>query len=264
MHELPFDAHGSRVRWSETPGSEPARVWLHGLGGTADAAFGGVVGDLRLAGHRSLLVDLPGHGRSDRPADWSYALDAFAAVVGEVIDAAGLTSVDLVGHSMGGSIAIVLAARRPGLVRRLVVAEANLDPLPPSPVGLGSQRIAAGPEAAFVTSGFAALMEAEPRWRPTLAQCDPLAVHRSAVGLVAGSRPTMREMLLALPMPRTFIRGERGEALVAPETLEAAGVRIVLIRDAGHVMMTDAPEAFAVAVAQALGPGRGEGGATAD
>jgi pimeloyl-ACP methyl ester carboxylesterase len=258
MPELAFDAHGSRVHWSETPGMEPARVWIHGLGASADATFGRVTRDPRLAGRRMLLVDLPGHGRSDRPADWSYTLDAFAAIVGAVIDAAGQSAVDLVGHSLGGSIAIVLAARRPGLVRRLVVAEANLDPLPPSPTGLGSQRIAFQPEAEFVASGFAALIAAEPGWGATLARCDPLAVHRSAVAIVTGSRPTMREMLVALPVPRTFIRGDRGEALAGPGTLEAAGVRIVVIRDAGHMMMADAPEAFVGAVIEALGPDRGD------
>jgi pimeloyl-ACP methyl ester carboxylesterase len=253
VQELAFDAHGSRVRWSETPGREPARVYVHGLGGTGDAAFGCMAGHPLLAGHRTLVIDLPGHGHSDRPSGWGYTLDGFADVVGAVIDATGAAEVDLVGHSMGGSIAIVVAARDPGRVRSLVVAEANLDPLPPSPAGLGSQRIAARTEADFVRSGYAHLVATDAGWRPTLRLCDPMAVHRSAVGLVTGSRPTMREQLLGLPIPRTFIRGERGEALARPETLEAAGVRIVTIPDAGHAMMTDAPEAFVRAVAEALG-----------
>jgi pimeloyl-ACP methyl ester carboxylesterase len=118
--------------------------------------------------------------------------------------------------------------------------------------GLGSQRIAFQPERAFVETGFAAMLEGDPGWRPSARLCDPLAVHRSAVGLVTGSRPTMRQLLLPLPIPRTFIRGDRGEALAAPETLEASGVRIVTIRDAGHVMMADAPEAFIAALAAAL------------
>jgi pimeloyl-ACP methyl ester carboxylesterase len=255
MRELAFGVDGSMVRWLDTPGREPARVYLHGLAGTAFAAFGEVAGHPRIAGHRTLLIDLPGHGHSDRPADWSYTLDAFADVVAAVIEAAGLRGVDLVGHSMGGSIAIVLAARRPDLVGRLVVAEANLDPLPPDPAGLGSQRISFQTEAAFVAGGFAAMLDANPGWRTTARLCDSLAIHRSAVGTVTGSVPTMRELLLALRIPRTFIRGDRGETLVAAETLQAAGVRTMVIRDAGHVMMADATEAFVDALAAALAPG---------
>ena len=254
MHELAFDAHGSMVRWLDTPGAAPARVYLHGLAGTAHAAFGEVAGHPRLAGRRTLLIDLPGHGHSDRPADWSYTLDAFAGVVAAVIEAAGLARVDLVGHSMGGCIAIVLAARRPDLVGRLVVAEANLDPLPPDPAGLGSQQMSYQAEADFVQTGFAAMQDANPGWRSTARLCDALAVHRSAVGVVTGSAPTMRELLLPLTIPRTFIRGDRGETLVGPESLLAAGVRIKEIQGAGHMMMADAPEAFVDTIASALTP----------
>jgi len=75
-----------------------------------------------LAGRRSLIVDLPGHGHSDRPNDFGYRLDDHARAVAVVLDAEGLRDIELVGWSMGGSIAIVLAAGRPELVARLVVA----------------------------------------------------------------------------------------------------------------------------------------------
>jgi len=64
----------------------------------------------------------------------------------------------------------------------------------------------------------------------------------------------MRELLIGLPLPRTFIHGDRGEMLRDPEGLEAAGVRVVEIADAGHSMMNDQPEAFARAIADALTP----------
>ena len=132
MPEYTFDEQGSKVRWSEMAGDLPAQVFLHGLGGTGAAAFGHVAADALLGGHRSLVIDLPGHGSSDRPAGWGYTLDSFADAVAGVLVQAGLDAVDLVGHSMGGSVAIVLAYRHPQLVGRLVISEANLDPLPPS------------------------------------------------------------------------------------------------------------------------------------
>lgn len=255
MRELVFDHVGSMVRWYELPGRLPARLFVHGLGGSGAGVFGGVAGHPSLNGHRTLVLDLPGHGMSDRPADWDYTLDDHAAVVARVCEAAGLDTIDLVGHSLGADIAVVAAGRNPGLVGRLVVAEANLDPLPPSPTGLFSQKISAQSEEEFVARGYQALLEDVPTWRPLLRLCDARAVYRSAVGLTTGTSPTMRELLVATAIPRTFIRGEHGEELRDPDGLRAAGVRLVVIPSAGHMMMRDAPDAFVEALATELGAG---------
>jgi pimeloyl-ACP methyl ester carboxylesterase len=248
-----FDAAGSTARWSDFPGPLPARVFLHGLGGVGWAIFGHVARHPALDDHRSLVIDLPGHGLSDRPSDFGYTLDDHASIVAKVCEAAGIESIDLVGHSLGADIAVVVAGRNPGLVGRIVVAEANLDPLPRSSTGARfSQRIAAQDEDEFLATGYQEILDTVPGWAWLLRLCDPRAVYRSAVGLVTGSRPTMREMLAAATIPRTFIRGDRGEPLVDSEGLQAAGVSVVTIRDAGHMMMDDQPEAFVAALAAAL------------
>ncbi len=254
MAELVFDDAGSAVRWVDLPGRSPARVFVHGLGGgTGSWHFGGIAGHPALGGHRSLLIDLPGHGMSDRPADWGFTLDDHASVVARVCAAASLDAIDLVGHSLGGDIAVVTAGRNPGLVGRLVIAEANLDPLPPSTTARQSQMIATQTEEAFIARGYQELLDEVPSWRPMLRLCDARAVYRSAVGLITGTSPTMREMLVAMTMPRTFIHGDRGEPLLDAEGLQAAGVDVVTIPDAGHLMMHDAPEAFTAALVTALG-----------
>ena len=253
MSQTEFDKRGSFIRWSDLPGRLPARVLIHGLGGTGWAAFGHIAGHPALGGHRSLVIDLPGHGLSDRPPDWGYSLDDHASAVAMVCTAAGVEGIDLVGHSLGADIAVTVAGRNPGLVGRLVIAEANLDPLPRSAMGgRMSQRIAAQAEEMFVATGFRELLEGNPGWAPTLRLCDPVAVYRSAVGLVTGTRPTMRDMLTALTIKRTFVRGDRGEPLADAEGLTAAGVDVVTIADAGHVMMADQPNAFAEALSAAL------------
>lgn len=255
MHETPFDAHGSMVRWLESPGRDPARVFVHGLGGTGAGAFGEVASDGRLSGNRILVLDLPGHGHSDRPQDWAYGVEDHAAAVARVCAAAGVTGVDLIGHSLGGDIAIVAAARNPGLAGRLVICEANLDPLPAMADGPRfSQRIVAQGEPRFVAVGYDELIATVPSWRPTLRLAAAHAVFRSAARLIAGTTPTMRELFRALDLPRTFIRGDRGEPLIDAEGLVAAGVRIEVIDDAGHVMMSDAPEGFLAALLRALRP----------
>ena len=204
---------------------------------------------------RSIIVDLPGHGRSDRPSTFGYTLDEHAVAVGALLDAEGLRGVDLIGHSLGGSIAIVLASRRPDLVAQLVVVEANLDPLPALSTGLGSQRISSYSEAAWLTEGSADFIARNPALAATLRRCDPLAIHRSAVGLITGTRPTVRALLMSLAIPRAFIRGARGELLGGAEQLVETGVRLVELPDAGHMVMLDQPELFARALVEALTEG---------
>jgi hypothetical protein len=51
-----FQGQGWFVRWEDLPGRLPARVFIHGLGGIAWAAFGHVAGHPLLGGHRSIVI----------------------------------------------------------------------------------------------------------------------------------------------------------------------------------------------------------------
>ncbi|MER5946961.1 alpha/beta hydrolase [Streptomyces sp. NPDC001904] len=248
MHQASFDASGNRVRWTEVAGAEPARVWLHGLGAVSSAYHAHVAARPELAGRRSLFVDLPGHGISDRPADFGYTLEDHADALAVALDAAGVSEAEIVGHSMGGAVAIVLAHRRGDLVSRLVVTEGNLDPYPP--LTAGSSGIASYEEDAFVTGGgYARVLEnVGPVWAATMRLTDPLALHRSAVGLVRGTEPTMRHMLEALDIDRVYVQGALSGELPGAERLTASSVRIVEVPGAGHNVMFDNPDAFVAAV----------------
>ncbi len=244
MREARFADGTAVIRWTEVPGKEPARVYVHGLGAASAPYYAAVVAHPALAGRRSLLVDLPGFGLSDRPADFGYTLDDHAAALAAALDAAGVRGAELVAHSMGGAVAIVLAARRPGLVSRLVLIEANLDPDPP--VTAGSSGIARYREEDFVHGGGLAevLRRVGPRWAATMRLADPVALHRSAVGLVRGTRPAMRDLLCALDVPRVFVQGGRSGELDGRAGLEAAGVEVRTVPGAGHLVMFDDPEAL--------------------
>jgi len=248
MKQAEFDGRGSRIRWTETPGAEPARVYVHGLGAVSAVYHAHIAARPELAGRRSLFVDLPGHGASDRPQDFGYTLEDHADALAVVLDAAGLTGVELIAHSMGGSVALVLAHRRPELVSRLVLTEANLDPSPPS--SAGSTWIDAYEEDDFVAGGHARVLEkAGPLWAATMRLADPRALHRSAAGLRRGSVPMMRAILEALPMERVYLQGELTGELEGREGLEVAGVRVLTVPGAGHNVMFENPDAFVSAVA---------------
>ncbi len=86
-----------------------------------------------LGRHRPLvLLDLPGHGESDRPSPirFRYDLPCMADTVVQVLDALGIERAAFLGHSFGGAIALTLCARHPQRCERLVVVDGMVYPSP--------------------------------------------------------------------------------------------------------------------------------------
>jgi pimeloyl-ACP methyl ester carboxylesterase len=245
---------GDRIRWVELPGQDPARVYVHGLGATSPAYFTEVAVHPLLAGRRSLLIDLLGHGISDRPTGFDYTLESHADALAAALNSAGVTGAELVAHSMGGSVAIVLAARHPQLVSRLVLVDANLDPIPRLRVSGGSSGIASYSEEEFLAGGWEEVRDrVGSHWWSTMRLAGREALHRSAVHLTRGTAPTMREHLLDLKIPRTYLLPEADGPLPGTDALTEAGVAVVSVPGCGHNIMLDNPEVFVHATAAALG-----------
>jgi pimeloyl-ACP methyl ester carboxylesterase len=101
------------------PGAEPV-VLLHGLFGAA-RNWGTVQKRLAVAGRRVIALDLRNHGTSPRAPAMDYP--ALAADVAETLAALGAPRAAVIGHSMGGKVAMVLALTQPEAVARLVVAD---------------------------------------------------------------------------------------------------------------------------------------------
>jgi pimeloyl-ACP methyl ester carboxylesterase len=103
------------------PPDAPRLLLLHGLGGSrSNWAF--LAPELART-RRVLAVDLPGHGRSSAlPA--APGLGPYADRVAKLLEDEGHAPADIVGHSFGGLVGIRLAARRPELVRSLVLTAA--------------------------------------------------------------------------------------------------------------------------------------------
>ncbi len=244
---------GAHLRYHDLPGREPVFVFLHGLGSASSSYFPRAVVHSRLRDHRSLLVDLLGHGYSDRPDEFDYSMEGQAEIVVSLLRDLGISGSVLIGHSMGGSIAILVAKAAPRLVGRLVVAEGNLDPGP----GMVSGPITAMTEDEFVSHGHADLVRAMrnagfPDYAGTVRACDPAALHRSAVSLIAPRRPTYRQQLARLKLPRTFVYGEKNVPNPDVDRLTGDGVDVRVIPKSGHDMLVDNPDGFAEVVADTV------------
>jgi len=113
----------------DLPDGVPTAVFLHGLFGQG-RNFATIARGL-VPEARSLLVDLPNHGRSG----WTEDVDLvdMADDVAATVRERARTPVALVGHSLGGKVAMLLALRRPELVERLVVVD--ISPVPSRSVG---------------------------------------------------------------------------------------------------------------------------------
>jgi pimeloyl-ACP methyl ester carboxylesterase len=105
------------------PVDGPPVILLHGLASDADT-WDKAIGPLGDRGLRVLAVDLLGHGESDKPPS-TYLLADFTESLAAFLDALGLGSVTLCGHSFGGAIAMHFGTRYPERVARVVLVSAG-------------------------------------------------------------------------------------------------------------------------------------------
>jgi pimeloyl-ACP methyl ester carboxylesterase len=120
VDRLTVDVGGVRLVcqvWGQE--SAPPLVLLHALG--EDSTDWAEVMPALVRGRRVYALDLRGHGRSDWPGE--YSLELMRADVLRFLDVLGLGTVDLIGHSMGGVVAYLLAQERPERVGRLVLED---------------------------------------------------------------------------------------------------------------------------------------------
>jgi pimeloyl-ACP methyl ester carboxylesterase len=253
MEAIYLQHAAARMFYHDLPGGAPPLVMIHGLGSSSSSWFPRASHHPRLNEHRAILVDLLGYGYSDRPQIYDYAMESQSENIAQLLDTLGMSGCIVIGHSMGGSIAILLADARPELVAHLIVAEGNLDPGP----GFVSGRIVSVSEDVFVSSKIhdftRQMSEAGYHdYASTVRACDPVCLHRSAVSLIADRDPTYRTCLYRLPMPRSFIFGERTLPNPDEQTLRRQGIDVRIVPSAGHDMMGDSPDGFANVIADCI------------
>jgi pimeloyl-ACP methyl ester carboxylesterase len=113
-HELVYDDYGD-------PGSDGVLVYIHGL--MLDSEINrGIAQALADRGHRVVLIDLLGHGRSDKPAHASeYRIDTYAEQIVGLLDHLEIPCAVLGGMSLGANVSLFTASRYPDRVGGLVL-----------------------------------------------------------------------------------------------------------------------------------------------
>ena len=117
--------------WAEGSGGTPI-VLIHGLGGFVESWSANF--DTLAGRQRVYALDLPGHGRSDKPMDMAYGIADLAGFLKDFLSALEIERACLVGHSLGGALAAQFTLLYPSVVERLVLV---------SSAGLGRE-LAAG------------------------------------------------------------------------------------------------------------------------
>jgi len=252
-----------------------AVLLVHGLGSAGYLEWRFTLPALATT-HRVFAPDLPGFGRSDRPAT-GYGIPLFARVVEEYLQSAGIRPV-LVGTSMGGRVVLEVALRRPELIEKLVlvnslgVVRPNVQPFYPLILvpGVGEGMLGLMREALNRLSpdqvrryGHRFLgVAGDPARVLDDAYLSRLREMHASEGYTRAYASTVRSLarpesyrsgalmahLAATRLPVLMIWGARDQLLPVARAREACqalpGARLAVLEAAGHSPQADCPEAF--------------------
>ena len=268
--------HGHAFSYTDS-GSGPVLLFIHGLLGS-QKQWSHLVDELD-EDHRLIVPDLFGHGQSAKPVG-DYSLGAHAATLRDLLDRLGIEQVSLVGHSLGGGIAMVFSYLFPERVDRLVlVASGGLgrevspllrsatlpgaeyvlpviasgwmrDRLASAGRLLGSVGLRPGRDLTEVWDGFTSLGDADTRrafLATTRAVIDP-----------GGQTVNAHDYLPdATPIPTLVVWGTKDRMIpawhAASATTSMANCRVELFSGAGHFPHLDDPDRFAALVREFVG-----------
>ena len=264
------DLSGLRVRYVRR-GRGPTVVLLHGLGSSI-YTWADMIPALARE-HDVVALDLPGFGGSDIPAELSSSV--YPGTVIGLMDRLGISRATLVGNSLGGAVAVVLAARHPERVRRLVLIDSAGYNLAPAQRPLMLRLIGTAPVAAaldvlpirrgMVTTALRQVFYDDTRVTPEKIEeyLAPLARPGTTEALRsllhAQSSFGLPGLIRDVRVPTLVVwgRNDRWIPLADADRFTAAipGARKVVLEECGHVAQEERP-AEVVHLIEEFDPGR--------
>lgn len=268
-----LELHGHRMALTDV-GSGPPILLVHGM--MSARTTWADQWDRLAADHRVLAPDLFGHGESDKPLG-DYSLGAHAASLRDLLDALDVPSATVVGHSLGGGIAMQLAYLFPERVDRLVLVSSgglgrDLNPLLRAATLPGSELVlpvlasgwlhGVGDSALRLWRrvGLPAVSPSSTQaWQSltSLADADTrrafLATSRSVID-AGGQTVSARSRLSGLTAREVLLIWGAGDRMIPSSHLEAARAelphsRVEILPRSGHFPHLDEPDRFAAVLA---------------
>ena len=202
-------------------------------------------------GSSLLAPDLPGFGSQAAPAGFDYSVASYANWVAQYIEDNQLADYHIIGHSMGGKVALLLAARRPPGLRGLLL----LSPSPPTPEPMTEADRAASlaaygqPEEAERTfNKITRIPLSNAQHEQVVADNLRTTQAAWAAWLQHGSREDISGELARIDVPCRLLVGESDQA-ISPAAqrqltlpLLPAGTAMAVVPGAGHLLPLEAPE----------------------
>ncbi len=239
--------------FTEVGSGEPALVFLHYFGGSSNT-WDGVI-SLLCSSFRCIAIDLPGFG--DSPVAEDFSVDASAKEISYLLKHLALKKFVLVGHSMGGKIALAVAASRPiGLNGLVLVA-----PSPPTPEPGDNEKRrelvnAFGDRKALekIAKGLVAKPLNEVQLKRIVD--DNLRINAAAwKGWINdGSQQDITSQMKNIDLPLTIISGEKdpnfSTGFLKNEFSRCfSTTTFIELPDAGHLLPLEAPASLAMIIA---------------
>ena len=254
-----IDVGGVRLHVQEEGEGEPLLL-VHGLGTSGDLWLHQVP---VLARHyRTLAVDLRGFGRSDKPREpGAYAVPVLARDIRTLIQALGLERLHLLGASMGGFIAQLVALDAPGLCRSLILCHTGQRMSIPAEIvasRVASLESSSMEDYGRLVAGQALAEGVSPAlfdWLTRMIAANDKDAYRQV--LVEGLRDfDVSERVAELALPTLVIVGAEDRVIPPEEGVALAGripgARLVTLEGVGHIGYAERPEPFNAAVLEFL------------
>ena len=268
--------HGHQLSYIDR-GEGPAVLFIHGLLGS-NQNWAHLVHGLE-GSHRVVIPDLFGHGASEKPMG-DYSLGAHAATLRDLLDLLGIDRVTLVGHSLGGGIALQFCYLFPHRVERLVLVASgglgrSVSPLLRAatlpgaewvlPV-IASTRVRSHLEAvgrAVAGWGWPGSPDVREAWRgfTSLSDADSrrafLATTRAVVDPGGQTVSAHDRLPAAAGIPTLIVWGTKDRMIPSWHAIRGhqalPGSRVELFEGAGHFPHLEEPERFARVLAEFIG-----------
>jgi len=248
------EANGIDVHYLRTGGDKPSVVLLHGL--TANGACWIPLARKLEKDYDVVMPDARGHRYSDAP-EHGYRYDDLAADVVSLINALELTTPVLLGHSMGGMTAAVVASRNPKRLRGLILADPTFLTLQrqrevyKSDVADQHRQILNRPKEDLL----AEIRVRHSRRTQEIIELFLQARFQTSIHafeVLAPPNPNYVQLINTLDVPSLLVVGDIGSVVSSEVAAELAGLNqrlgVVQIAEAGHGVPYDQPERFSAIV----------------